>query len=260
MSNKRWLLQPMILAVLPVQVALPQFAAHAQGHPAFDAVVVKRAKSGPLYPRLDMDPGYLSAKAASLHFLILQAFGLEEFQLSDSDGWTKSDLYSIHAAAGKRASSSEMMAMLRDLLQSRFRLVVHRETRELPVYALTVDKDGAKLTALAHVDDSPSQSTVRGSFVTRPVGSSIPELVHYLNAKGRLAAIGLPVVDRTGLQGLYRIRLRYDTVRNADNTGGTFLIDYFAELPRQLGLRLLQTKLPIDMLVVDGVQKPELDQ
>jgi uncharacterized protein (TIGR03435 family) len=241
------------IACIPVSVL-------AQEHAAFDAVAIKRAESGPLYPQLDIDPGYLSARAASLHFLILQAFGIEEFQLINTAPWMKSDLYSIHAAAGKRVSSSEMMVMLRDLLSSRFHLIFHRETQELPVYALTVDKSGAKLVPLTDVNSSQLQSTTRGNMTTKPVGSSVQELVHYLNSRTGSAALGLPVVDQTGLQGLYRIRLTFeDTHPDPDIKGGKLIIDYFAELPRQLGLRLKQTKAPINVLIVDSAQKPELD-
>ena len=242
------------------EIASAPVSVLAQEHATFDAVAIDRAKSGPSYPQLDIDPGYLSARAASLHFLILQAFGIEEFQLANTAQWMKSDLYSIHAAAGKRVSSSEMMAMLRDLLSSRFHLIFHRETRELPVYALTVDRNGAKLIPLTEVNNSQLQSTTSGDQITRPVGSSIQEFVHYLNSRTGAAAVGLPVVDQTGLQGLYRIRLTFEVTHpDPDIKGGRFSIDYFAELPRQLGLRLKQTKAPINVVIVDSAQKPELD-
>lgn len=243
------------------EIASTPVSVLAQEHATFDAVAIKRAESGPLYPQLDIDPGYLSAKAASLHFLILQAFGIEEFQLVNTAQWMKSDLYSIHAAAGRRVSSSEMMVMLRDLLSSRFHLIFHRETRELSVYALTVDRNGAKLVPLTEVQtNSRLQSTTGGGLITRPVGSSIQEFVHYLNSRTGAAAVGLPVVDQTGLQGLYGIRLTFEVTHpDPDIKGGRFNIDYFAELPRQLGLRLKQTKAPIDVLIVDSAEKPALD-
>jgi uncharacterized protein (TIGR03435 family) len=233
----------------------------AQEHAVFDAVAIKRAESGLLYPALDIDPGYLTAKAASLHFLILQAFGIEEFQLTGTAGWMKSDLYSIYAAAGRRVSSPEMMAMLRNMLSSRFHLIFHRETRELPVYALTVDVKGAKLEPLT---EAPTVSQLQskllgGHLITRSVGSSIQELVHYLNSRTGAAAVGLPVVDHTGLQGLYRIRLTFEAIPNPEGNGGRLDIDYFAALPRELGLRLKRTRAPINLVVVDGAQKPELE-
>lgn len=245
-------LGPLFLEIFGAPVCLS-----AQGELAFEAVAIKRAESGPLYPRIDTDPGYLTARAASVHFLIRQAFGLEEFQLIDTAGWTKTDLYSIHAVASKASSTGQMMMMLRTLLVSRFHLAYRRESRETSVYALTVDKNGAKLAPLSAPDDPPLQNTVKGAFVTRPVGSSIPELVGFLNKGNR---VDLPVVDSTGLQGFYRIRLTYEAVRNAENNGGRFIIDYFSELPRQLGLRLKQTKAPINMLIVDSISRPELDQ
>jgi uncharacterized protein (TIGR03435 family) len=233
----------------------------AQEHAAFDAVAVKQAASGPLYPALDIDPGYLTARAASLQFLILQAFGIEEFQLAGTSGWMKSDLYSIYASAGRRVSSPEMMAMLRDMLSSRFHLICHRETREMSVYALTVDGKGAKLVPLTESPTiSQRQATSRGDFSTMSVASTIQELVRYLNSRTGAAAVGLPVVDQTGLQGLYNIRLTVEVIRNPEGHGGRFDIDYFAALPRELGLRLTQTKAPINVVVVDSAQKPELER
>jgi uncharacterized protein (TIGR03435 family) len=196
-----------------------------------------------------------------LHFLLLEAFGLEEYQLEDTVPWSRVDLYAIYAGSGKSASSSEMMVMLRGLLASRFHLVFHRETREMPVYALTVDAKGSKLRPISGPQTiAELQNTIRaGNMVTRPVGSSVAELVHFLNNRGSQATIGLPVVDRTGLPGMYRIRLEFESIRNPDGKSGRFVIDYFDELPRQLGLRLEKTKAPINMLIVDSAQRPDLD-
>jgi len=233
----------------------------AQEQARFDAVSIKRAKSWPLYPALDINPGYLYARAASLHFLVLQAFGIEEFQMAHAAEWMDSELYTIHAAAGKPSSSAEMMGMLRDMLSARFHLVVHRETQELPVYALTVDKNGAKLAAITEAqNESQLRLTTTGNSITLPAGSSIPEFVHYLNTRKRGVAVGLPVVDQTGLSGLYRIRLTFElTHPEGQPTVGKFSIDYFSELPKQLGLRLRQTKAPIDMLIIDSARKPDLE-
>lgn len=249
----------LLIALLSEMVAIP-VCVPAQEESAFEAVVIKRAEHGPLYPRLDTDPGYLSAKAASVHFLIRQAFGLEEFQLIDTGGWVKTDLYSIYAAAGKATSTAEMMAMLRTLLASRFHLAYHREARQTTVYALTVDKSGAKLVPINALDNPLTPNKVNGSRVTRPVGSSVQEFVRYLNSRTGAAAVGLPVVDNTGLQGLYRIRLTFEATRNAENNGGRYDIDWLTEIPKQLGLRLKQAKASINMLIVDSVSKPDLDQ
>jgi uncharacterized protein (TIGR03435 family) len=217
-----------------------------------------------MYPDFDLDPGYLTARAASVHFLILRAFGLEEFQLVDqaeTTPWMKSELYAIHASAGRSASRAEMMVMLRGLLASRFHLVFHRETREMPVYALTVDAKGAKIQPIQKEQTiAELQNTRRRAhLVTMPVGSSVPEFVHYLNTRTGAIAVGLPVVDQTGLNGKYRIRLEFEVIPNAEGNGGKFEIDYFTELPKQLGLRLTKTKAPVEMVIVDSVQKPTLD-
>ena len=240
----------------PVVHSLPS---DGQQPDEFDAVAVKRVERQPLYPRLDTDPGYLVARAASLHFLIRQAFGLEEFQLEQTSGWMKSELYSIHAVAGHSVSSAQMMGMLRALLASRFHLVFHRETRELPVYALVVDKNGPKIPLLGQGDASWS---VKGSGgrVAWTIGSSIQDLVRYLNSRTGVAAVGLPVVDQTGLHELYKIQLILEDHLNADGRGGQMEIDYPTALPAQLGLRLKQTKAPVELMIVDSAQRPTLEE
>ena len=74
------------------------------------------------------------------------AYSLQDFQISGGPGWIQSDGYNIDAKGnGKPASRAQILLMLRSLLEDRFQLKVHRETKELPVYALTVAKNGPKL-------------------------------------------------------------------------------------------------------------------
>jgi uncharacterized protein (TIGR03435 family) len=151
-----------------------------------------------------------------------------------------------------------MMAMLRNLLATRFQLSFHRETRDLSVYALVVDKTGPKMPLLGQGTASVS-TKYSADRAIQVVGSSIQDLVRYLNTRKGPIAVGLPVVDQTGLHDVYKIQLVFEYYRHSDG-GGQMEIDYPTALPAQLGLRLKQTKAPVELLVVDGAKRPALDE
>ncbi len=241
-------------------VAAPLAHLCAQERAAFDAVLIGRGPTDhPPFSTLHVTPKSLTASGASLHQLVTQAFEVEDYQLSGLKGWMDSEPYAIYARAEVAMDRARMMEALRELLATRFQLKLHRETTEMKVLALTVDKGGAKLVPLAQ-DENPALLPDRqdGDRIIRSVGSSVQELVRFLNSRTGAASLGRPVVDRTGIQGLYRIRLTYGVEVNPDGSGGRFLIDYPSALVRELGLRLESTKAPVDILIIDSAARPEL--
>lgn len=122
----------------------------AQERAAFDAVVIGRGPTDrPPLRTLHVTPKSLTAPGPSLHQLVTQAFGVEDYQLSGLRGWMDSEAYAVYATAEVAMDRARMMTALRELLVTRFQLKFHRETREMKVLALTVDKGGAKLVSLA---------------------------------------------------------------------------------------------------------------
>ena len=206
---------------------------------------------------------HLRAQGASFHYLLTQAFGIEEYQLSGTRGWMDSEPYAINATAGRGVSGAQMMTMLRDMLMTRFQLKLHHEQRAvMPVFALTVDRSGPKLVPLGQ-DEDPTfreQTQQDGDQITQRIGSSVNDLIRYINSRKGEAAVGRPVVDQTGLQGLYKIRLTFGIELNPDGRGGKFTIDWPSALIRQLGLRLEPTKAAVEVLVVDSATRPDLDR
>jgi uncharacterized protein (TIGR03435 family) len=139
---------------------------------------------------------------------------------------------------------------------------VHRETREAPVYALIVDKNGPKLAATKEAQSPTSEvagppcgqmKILPSPAAVRMEGDRAPisELVRVLAVAARR-----PVLDRTALSGLYDIRLQFvDETPDAplsDSTG----LSVFAALQEQLGLKLDSTKGPVEFLVIDHVERP----
>ena len=142
--------------------------------------------------------------------------------------------------------------MLADLLAKRFKLVHHRETRMLPVYELVVAKGGPKLLAAnattSRVHAAESLPRIQNdSFLF-----SDASMAEFAQMLAQLRGIDLPVVDHTGIAGNFDIVLKSGAslTREGDVAG------LFALLPAQLGLKLVATKAPIDVIVIDHSEKP----
>jgi len=229
--------------------------AKAQGRDSFHAALIKRGPEGiPPAPRLEVHSAVVHAPCISLRHLITQAFGVEDYQLSGISGWMESDTYAITAESEGLVDGAEMLTMLRTLLAKIFQLRVHHESRIVPAFALTVDKSGPKLAPLGRDEDwtDSDSSADRPAFL---IGSSIQELVGYLNSQRGQSALGRPVVDRTGLRGLYRIRLVFSGEKDPKTSGIRLKIDYPSALIQQLGLRLEATTAAMDVLVIDNAER-----
>jgi uncharacterized protein (TIGR03435 family) len=141
--------------------------------------------------------------------------------------------------------------MLQTLLKDRFQLQFHRETKELPVYALVAAKSGPKLHK-AEPDRNTSMKGENGSFVFH--GTSMPQFAEDLST---LSQVDRPVLDRTGIPGVFAFNLKFgesnDEIKRALIAGDGALI--FMLIQEQLGLKLEARKGPIEMLVIDHVER-----
>ena len=182
--------------------------------------------------------------------------------------WTKSEHYNIEAKVDdedvpkwKALSPSQRRLALQPLLVTRFNLQFHHETRERPTYSLVVAKHGPKLHKARPGETYPNgirgpdgtggsgESTVTpGKIVLR--GSSLSGLASLLSSQG----LSHPVVDKTGLTDIYDITLRWspDDIGSSDAS----LPSLFTALQEQLGLKLEYNKNPIDVIVIDHIEKP----
>jgi uncharacterized protein (TIGR03435 family) len=142
--------------------------------------------------------------------------------------------------------------MLQALFTERFNLVAHRETRELPIYVLTVDKGGPKLAPTADPANN-STSTGRGSLKGKAMKTAA-------FAKELSNSLGQSVVDRTGLTGEYDITLQWDPEPVSGTAPETAKLsehpDLFTGIRQQLGLKLEARKGPVEVLVVDQAERP----
>jgi uncharacterized protein (TIGR03435 family) len=203
----------------------------------------------------------LTATYTTPRSLITVAYNVRDLQISGAPGWIGTERYDIEArtapgeiAAGPtEAADDRTRERLRSLLAERFGLVVHHETREQTVYLLTVAKNGPKLKEAATSADRHATSGGRGR--SQGFAAKVEWLAGILsNVTGR------PVLDKTGLTGYYDWVLEWtpDTALSqqgsppAENSAPTI----FTALQEQLGLRLETGKGPVDLVVIDQVNRP----
>jgi uncharacterized protein (TIGR03435 family) len=232
---------------------LPWFGAPAQsgGAPAFELANVRPARSGRGgVPRFTATPGRLTIQNKSLRQIVQEAYGVEDYRLLGPD-WIDGERYDIVAKSPASVRHrAEMMPMLKALLADRFQLEVHHELKELAVYALIVSKQGLKLQA-AKAGEAAGQK-----------GRQDEGHIHFESlSMGQLAAIlsGLlkqPVVDQTGVEGAFAVWLDW-TPGHADAAAGAAPpnASLFVALNEQLGLGLQARKAPLDVLIIDRVEK-----
>ena len=169
-------------------------------------------------------PGGRLVATAPVKLLIMNAYGLQRSEIVGGPDWIDTDLYEVNAKTEENAGRGQLMLMLQELLEDRFQMKAHRETREITAYALVVAKKGPKLGApkepgcvdddtaapstlsdvaavpCGHIRISPSPSGVR--MEGNRVGMS--ELIRVL-----AVALNQAILDRTNLPGTFDVRLRF---------------------------------------------------
>lgn len=204
-------------------------------------------------------PGDANARGNSANFpagrMVLRNYPLKgliemAYEINDSEligepkGFDKEG-YDIDATVPRGASDDQRMEMLQALLVDRFKLAFHRETRSLQAYVLTVAKGGAKLSP------ATGQGTSYGPRMIKGKSIDLPELAEMLTK-----VLGRPVFDETGIKGSYDVSLDFAPVQASPDGDAESGPSIFAAIQEQLGLKLEATKRPVEVMVIDHVEKP----
>lgn len=219
----------------------------------------------------------------SLKGLILNAYGILDFQIVGGPDWINSERYVIDAKMDAETADSlqklkledrirARQQMLQALLADRLKLTIHRETRDLPVYFLVVAKNGSKLQQAKPGDTYANGVKGRGGPVGQGMGSTTGRFTSSATAQGvplsNLTAflagpLGRPVLDRTGLTGNFDFALKFAVARPGpdDTLNGRPMPDsdlpfLFEAIQEQLGLKLEPGKGPVEVIVIDHVERP----
>src|SRR5439155_4896287 len=161
-------------------MAVATFLSHAQqggaaGLPSFEVASIKPSDPGLRRPNIGIAGSTFTTHGYTLNLLIQLAYDVRGFNITGGPEWIRSERYNITAKAEPgygKLTVDNMRPLIRSLLVDRFQLVIHRETKELPVYALVVAKNGAKLQANAGAP-GPRVNGVRGQLTGKKVNMSL---------------------------------------------------------------------------------------
>jgi uncharacterized protein (TIGR03435 family) len=258
---------------------------------AFDVAAIKENKSGSTDSRLGGPPSRFTATNLTAFQLITFAYSREDFEIESVPDWAKADHFDITAKAdgdfpiGTPGSFGPQRAMLRSLLIDRFKLVTHTASKQLPIYALVMARADKSLGPQLHASNTDCAAIISARI--RGQGPAEPPRTPDGNPDcsagwppGRITGGTQPmtalavmlsrvvqrsVVDRTGLTGAYSFTLtwtpesvpagRGPDASPLDPNGPSI----FTALQEQLGLKLESTNGPVDVLVIEHIEKPTPD-
>jgi len=293
-----------VVAIVPVMAAAQQFATAPPGAPPdpnarFEVVAIKAVNDASSSMTIMMTAGGLES-SVPVGVLVRQALQKPDYQMIGAPGWINTERYSIRAKVPAGTPPTAMSAMLLNLLKDRFQLATHLETREQPIFHLVVARSDGRLgpnlkptSAACRATIEERQAAVRrgGPSAALPplpdpngpqacgVGRTSPGLVAH---SGRLIAqlvptlsdlTGRPVVDKTGLTGLYDFTLKFAYEGRMPGLLGPSgqppgapappvdqdAPSLSAALQEQLGLKLENARGPVEVVVIDKFEKPTLD-
>jgi uncharacterized protein (TIGR03435 family) len=259
----------------------------APGQPTFETISIKAGKAGVggLHPTVGYKPPLLTVKNTSLQSLIQIAYHVRAFQVLAVDGWISSESYDIDAKVAGKPTPEQwgqiMWPLLQALIQDRFKVKLHREIRQLPVYVLTVARGGLRMQK----SKDTSCPTFKWERNTPPAGEllslhcGVLELTNIqlnrtleaagmsltetsVNSPGLIAFLSREldsiVIDKTGLTGLFDFHLEWNRQATADPSSADEFYNpsLLTAVREQLGLKLELTKGPVEVLVIDHAEKP----
>ena len=246
------------------------FAQNPQPKLAFEVASIKPGSPGDMRQLIQsgklfytVDDSSANLGSYSLHALIVLAFRLPDDQVVQP-GWTNDVRFDIHAKLPAGGKKEQVPEMLQTLLAERFGLIVHHDQKVLPVYLMTVAKDGPKFRESTGEDETAAGCN--GGFHKVCSQATMAGLAAMLTSFGKMSAPGAldrPVVDATGLAG------KYDFVFDSGRVGGRVArstepqptpaadaeVVSYLDAVKVLGLRLEPAKHTFDILVLDHVER-----
>ena len=241
--------------VVTAMAALSQSSAsQTQAPQQFEVASIRpdNAGPGPGTSANISEGGRVQATNATIRWVILVAFHLEDRQVLGGPAWLDNDRYDIDAKTGRpeRPTPDEVQPMMQNLLAERFHLKYHRDTREMQVYALV--SEGKPVAGIKQSEDGATTSMDTNGAPGNAQrltakGTTMTQLSNYVGNR-----LGRFVVDQTGLTAAYDFTLDW-TQGDAGDSGLPSLV---TALHDELGLKLESKKLPVDVLVIDSIDRP----
>jgi uncharacterized protein (TIGR03435 family) len=273
-----------VLVVAAIAVAVMPVASQAPPaqKPSFEVATVKPNASGDIRTLILGQPGgRFTVTNATLKMVMAAAYRVRDFQISGGPNWVATDRWNIEGKAEEgsipqltgppdQTVPNPLMLMVQSLIEDRFQLKMHRETKDMPVYELVIEKAGSKMKLSE--DQTLPPLPQPGVPLTRGLmrvgrGSLGDNGIFFRNLVQVLSQqLGRTIIDKTDLKGLYDIKLKWtpELGQGPVALGGadappppdTSAPSIFTALQEQLGLKLESAKGPVEVLVIDSVQKP----
>ena len=218
--------------------------------PGFDVASIKPSRAasaggeGSGREKITVTPNSVIIENAGLNFCIQSAYNVKFYQVSGPH-WLVSERYDIIAKTERRSSREQLMSMLQALLTDRFSLRFRGETRVVPVYELAAKSRAVKLDRASPDEAAHGMTMENGSFVFRRVS-----LAEFAERLSDFSSFDRPVLDRTGMDGLFDITLASAaTLMRSDP-------DAIVAAVEGTGLRLNPVKAPLEILVIEHAERP----
>jgi uncharacterized protein (TIGR03435 family) len=243
-------------------IALLLLLAQAPARPAFEVATIKRNISG-VGGSIGIEPGgRFRAINADVRFMIAAMYRpaggprLFPSQIVGLPDWAAAEKYDMVGKvadefAGLSAAEQfrRMPPMVQSLLEDRFKLRLHRETRQMPIYALVVTRPGVIRPSTVDCRKEPDKCRLEsaGGHYSA-IGLTMNNFLIFLSS-----TVERVVIDRTGLQGAYDVDFEWSSEAGSDKPS------IFTAVQEQLGLKLESTRGPVDVLVIDHIEKPTPD-
>jgi uncharacterized protein (TIGR03435 family) len=247
-------------AMLKAVLALTCGVAFSQVvQPVFEVTSVKHHAQGSGYEEVGCSNGRFITRGSPLTDTIRWAYDLkvQQFQQleNESPGWATQEAYDIEAKSGRAVTEAQCRQMVQTLLGHRFKMAIHWESKPGQVYDLVIAKGGSKMLKATDADTgtgfniSLNGRTVRNLAPIPPKGKTMSELAILLANFTQ----GVPVTDKTGLEGMHKINLAFSMGGAAASDDP----DLGTALQMQLGLKLEEHKGAVETFFLDHVERPD---
>jgi len=236
----------------------------ADAVPSFEVATIKPSNPDAPGIGIRMNGRNFSTLNTTLSDLITFAYGIHARQITGAPGWVETDKFDLAAIPDKPGmpNDKQIKGMMQKLLADRFKLTFHHDKKELGVFLITLGKTGPKLTKNDSNPDGLPGLGMNGMGRVSARNATIADFAGLM--QGRI--LDRPVVDQTGLAGRFDFTLQWtpdDSQYGGRGgqapppaNGANAPPNLFDAMQEQLGLKIESTKAPVDVLVIDHVEKP----
>jgi uncharacterized protein (TIGR03435 family) len=245
-------------------LAAQEFPTDTDSVLTFDVVSIKslNGTARSRMPGPQQSQGRFARAAATLRQLVQYAYDMQPSQVTGGPAWVSTSRFQVDARTEPTTTPAQMRAMVRHMLAERFALKAHADVRERPIYRMVVDRRDGKLgPGIYRIDDAecggsspqPCHLALWSGGLTSS-GMGLPQLAAALFNSSTTTGVDRPVIDQTGLTGMFGFTLTFSSFDTGPQVSDDPSI--FTALREQLGLKLERARGPVELLVIDSVERP----